>query len=280
MFILLLFNLFINLPDSTLVKYTDYNGFANAVSMTTDGKGFIYILDNENNEVIKFDENLKEVKRTGRKGWNNGEFDSPTNIDGSSGLDIYVTDGINYRIQRFDLNLSFVSSLITNSETFDDKLKFNTPIASVILNSSDLYVIDGENKRIVYFKNGKTPFLSFGGFQSAEKPLISPAKILRDSFNYLYVLDKKQQCVFQYDNFGNYIKIFTIPEIKTFTIYNNCLYFVTESEILIYDLNKNAYSNRIGFIDNSKKMITDMLVYNGNKFLFLQKTKIEIYLLK
>ena len=157
MFILLLFNLFINLPDSTLVKYTDYNGFANAVSMTTDGKGFIYILDNENNEVIKFDENLKEVKRTGRKGWNNGEFDSPTNIDGSSGLDIYVTDGINYRIQRFDLNLSFVSSLITNSETFDDKLKFNTPIASVILNSSDLYVIDGENKRIVYFNSGSFP---------------------------------------------------------------------------------------------------------------------------
>ena len=123
--------------------------FSNAVSMTIDGKNNIYVLDNAANEVVKLSSDLTFIKKIGRKGWDNGEFDFPTYIDGSSGLDIYVCDGKNFRIQRFDLNLSYISSLVTNTETFDNNLKFNKPYSCVIINSSDLYVIDGVNFRIV-----------------------------------------------------------------------------------------------------------------------------------
>jgi len=183
MIFLIIFNLLIFNQDTALVKGSEYSGLYNAISVTSDRRGFIYVLDNESNEIIKFDENLKEVKRIGRKGWNNGEFDSPTNIDGSSGLDIYVTDGVNYRIQRFDLNLSYISSLITNSSTFDEKLKFNTPVASIVLNMNALYVVDGENKRIVYYPDGITPITYFGGFQSAQKPFVEPVKLMKDGYN-------------------------------------------------------------------------------------------------
>lgn len=267
--------------DSVTTGTYEYSGFKNAVSLTSDGRGNIYVLDNESNEIVKFDDKLNVLKRTGRKGWNNGEFDSPTNIDGSSGLDIYVSDGVNYRIQRFDLNLSFISSLVTNSATFDDKLKYNTPIASIVLNTNAFYAIDGENKRIVYYPDGITPITYFGGFQSAQKPLINPVKLLKDGYNCIYVFDNKSSIVFKFDNFGNYVKTLEQKNIKSVSIYNNIVYILTGNEILLYDVRKNAYSDRILLDkDFSDKKITDMLVYTDTKIIFLEKSKIYFYIIK
>lgn len=281
MIYLLILNLLLFGSDSTYNREYEYSGFKNAISVTTDGKGLIYVLDNETNEIIKFDDKLKEVKRTGRKGWKSGEFDSPTSIDGSSGLDIYVTDGVNYRIQRFDLNLSYVSSLTTNTSTFDDKLKFNTPIASIILNMNAIYVIDGENNRIVYYPDGITPLTSFGGFQSAQKPMLNPVKLVKDGFNCLYVFDKKLSSVFKFDNLGNFIKTLEYPDIKSISIFNNIIYIFSGYEILFYDIKKNAYSDKIAikkeFLD---LQITDILVYSENRIILLEKNKISFLTIK
>ena len=90
MILLLILNFIFFSSDSLLVKDREITGFSNTVSVTTDSKGFLYALDNESNEIIKMNDKLVEIKRTGRQGWNTGEFDSPTYIDGSSGLDIFV----------------------------------------------------------------------------------------------------------------------------------------------------------------------------------------------
>ncbi len=264
-------------PDSSFFKKNELTGFKNAISITSDGKGFLYVLDNESNEISKIDDKLNIIKKVGKKGWNSGEFDSPTYIDGSSGLDLYVSDGKNYRVQRFDLNLSFVTSLTTNTVTFDDKLKFDNPVASVIVNSNNLYVVDGDNKRIVIFQSGLTPLTSFGGFQSAETPFVKPIKILKDGNNLLYILDKMQNSVFVYDSFGNYIKTFNIQKLISISIYNNFLYFLTENEIILYDLYKKAYVNKIDISENFKEVISDFLVYSDNEFLILEKNKLVLY---
>lgn len=281
MIFLIILNLFFLGTDSIFYKGSEFTGFKNAVSVTNDGKGFIYVLDNETNEVIKFDDKLNEVKRIGKKGWNNGEFDSPTYIDGSSGLDIYITDGVNYRIQRFDLNLSFISSLVTNTNTFDDKLKFNTPLASIVLNMNALFVIDGENKRIVYYPDGITPITYFGGFQSAQKPLINPVKLLKDGYNCIYVFDRKANSIFIYDNFGNYVKSIEYNTIKSVSIFNNIIYIFAGSELLMYDIRKNAYFDKITLPKEISDInITDMLIYSEKNILFLEKNKLSFFTIK
>lgn len=281
MIFLLILNFLFPGLDSAIEKKCEFSGFKNAVSVTVDGKGYIYVLDNESNEIVKFDENLKEIKRTGKKGWNNGEFDSPTCIDGSSGLDIYVCDGVNYRIQRFDLNLSYVSSVITNTSTFDDKLKFNTPVSLVVLNMNALYVIDGENKRIVCYPDGVNPGSSFGGFQSAQKPFLNPVKLLKDGFNRIYIFDKKKGALYQYDNFGNYIKSLESSIIKSVSIYNNIIYIFTGSEIIFYNVINNAYTGRLILPEEFGRLsVNDMLIYSENKILFLEKDKIKYYTIK
>lgn len=273
--------LLLNSDSANLVKFNEYAGFKNAVSVTADGKGYIYVLDNESNEIVKLNDNLKIIKRSGKKGWGNSELDSPTNIDGSSGLDIYVCDPVNYRIQRFDLNLGFVSSLITNLPATDDRYKYNSPIASVIINSSSLYVIDGENKRIVYYPDGVIPGFYFGGFQSAQKPFQNPVKLLKDGSNNIYLFDNKASAVFIYDNMGNYIKTIENIPIKSVSIFNNIVYIFTGSELLLYDVRKNAFINRLFFAQNTSDLpVNDMLVYSDSKVILLEKNKIDFFTIK
>ena len=280
MFLLLLFNLMFLSPDSSLIKEKELTGFKNAISMVSDSKGYLYVLDNESNELIKIDDKLNIIKRIGKKGWNSGEFDSPTFVDCSTGLDVYVSDGKNYRVQRFDLNLSFISSLVTNTVTFDEKLKFDNPVASVNINSSDLYVLDGDNKRIVVFQNGLTPLTSFGGFQSAETPFMRPTKILKDGNNLIYILDKMRSSVDVYDNFGSFIKTYNFPGLISISIYNNFLYFLTGNEIISYDINRKAYKERISMIDylNGTNSINDFLVYSDKEIYTLEKNKLILFI--
>ena len=279
MLLILLISFFINSgSDPVLFPEKEISGFRNALSISNDGKGALYVIDNESCEIIKYNEFLSEIKRTGKKGWNDGEFDTPVYVDCSSGLDVYVSDRNNSRIQRFDLNLSFVSSLYTNTQTFDEKLKVNYPSASVILNMSDLYVVDDENKRIVYYPRGIQPYFSFGGFESAEKPLIKPVKILKDGYNRLYVLDRKQNSIFVYDNFGTFVKIISLDKIISFSISGSNLYILTGAEILVYDTNKNAYQSKIIVDESSRnKIITDFLAYSPQKFVILEKNTLTSY---
>ncbi|MGB4853277.1 MAG: hypothetical protein WBQ38_13260, partial [Ignavibacteria bacterium] len=82
MILLLFLNFLIAGSDSLLVKSRLVADFSNAVSVTTDGKENIYVLDAGTNQIVKFDNKLNYLKRNGKQGWDEGQFDSPTCIDG------------------------------------------------------------------------------------------------------------------------------------------------------------------------------------------------------
>lgn len=280
--ILLAVNIF--LSENILVKTAETGNFSNAVSITSDGKGNIYILDSQANEIIKYNDSLKVVKKTGRQGWNNGEFDSPTSIDGSSGMEIYVSDGKNYRIQRFDLNLSYVTSVMTNYEGFLPKYRFQKPVATVYINPY-FFVIDGENNRVVAYSaissSSGTPVFAFGGFQSAQKPMVNPIKIVKDGLNNIYIHDQGEGVVFKYDNFGNYLSTFDFKSIIAISSLNNNLYILTDKEILVYDGKSNSFKEKILFAENIiPGKIKDFIVFTSSKFYILEKNKLIEYSLK
>jgi len=284
MYLLLLFNLFLFNSDSVLVKSSEIGEFHNAVSITSDGKSNIYVLDAYNNEIIKYDDNLKEIKRAGRKGWSNGEFDSPTSIDGSSGLELFVSDGRNYRIQKFDLNLGYTGTIYPNYETYQDNYKYQTPVATVYI-VPYLYSIDGENNRIVTYQIQTScmyvPAFSFGGFQSAQKPMVKPVKIVKDGLNNIYILDKKLGTVFKYDNFGNYFNSLENEKIISISAFNNRLFILTETEVLIYDSKKNAFTDKLLFTEKLNiERIQDFMVFSSSKFYILEKNKLIELILK
>jgi hypothetical protein len=278
MLLLIFLNFFFLKSDSLLTKENSIGGFQNAVSITTDGKENIYVLDAGSNQIVKFGSNLDFKKRNGKQGWAEGQFDSPTYIDGSSGLDIFVTDGKNRRVQRFDLELNFVAALYTDLSDFNVELKYKTPRASLVLNSSELYLIDGDNHRIVIYKDGRNPSGVFGDYKSGKGQLLHPVKLLKDSKNFIYVLDKEQKAVLRFDNLGNYINRLEIPDLENFTIRANVLYLFNGKEITKYDLDRNFIIDKIVLPGkNRKNKYTDFVVTLDEKYLLLKKNELSLW---
>lgn len=253
--------------------------FKNAVSITTDGKGFIYVLDKDRNEISKLDSNMNLIKRLGDFGWNQGQFNNPTYIDGSSGLDILVSDPSNYRIQRLDLNLAFITELKTTTETFLPEFKFNNPVSTLVVNSNDIYVIDYDNRRVVIFPKGTNPNNSFGDYKTSKIPLLEPVKLLKDNNNFIYIYDKGYKGILKFDSFGNFVQKLSLNNIKTFSIYNGQLYILTtDNKITIFDPPSNSYKEEMNLppgYDSSK--ITDILIYNSEKYFILEKNKLSFF---
>lgn len=264
--------------DSILVKQNEAKGFQNAVSLTLDAKENIYVLDAGSNQVIKFGNNLEFKKRNGKQGWAEGQFETPTFIDGSTGLDLFVTDGRNHRIQRLDLEINPVSALKTDIEDFPSELRFRTPIASLVLNSNELYVIDQDNNRIVVYKDGRNPSYVFGDYKSGKGQLARPVKLLKDAKNFIYVLDKEYNAIVRFDNLGNYVNRIEIEKLENFTIRDNILYLFNGKEIFLYDLNRNSVVDK-KIIPGSKKY-RDLYVLSGEKYLLLGKNALSLWQVK
>ena len=280
MCILLLAGLLFGNIDTTFTKTDEYSGLKGAVSITYDGKGNIYVLDGVTSEIIKLKEDLTEIKRTGKKGWDNGQFDNAVSIDATSGFDVYVSDLNNSRIQRFDINLGFISSLITNDESIEEKFKINRPSGSVIVNAKDLYVVDSDNPKIVIFKEGVTPYTYFGSFQSINGSLTKPGKIIKDQNNFIYIIDYSRKGIMRYDNYGTFLGLLEIDEIKSVSVSNNILYILTGNSVQIYDTRANAFKIFLELPPEMKnRKFTDFLVINNKKIYFLEKTKLTTYII-
>lgn len=278
MILLVFLNLLFLQSDSLLVKRNEVKGFANAVSLTVDAKENIYVLDADANEVVKFTNELEYIERNGKQGWAEGQFDSPTCIDGSSGLDIFVSDGKNKRVQRLDLELNPITTLKTNLIDFPSELQFNNPIATLVTNARELYIIDGDNNRIVVYKDGRTPTNVFGDYTSGKGQLARPVKLLKDGNNFIYVLDKELKAIIRFDNLGNYVSTLTVVGLETFTILGNILYMFNSKEIILYDLSKNSLIAKKKIPENQlRKKIRDFLVLNNNKYFLLGKNTLSLW---
>lgn len=263
--------------DTNLLLYKSVRGFKSAISITTDFKGNIYVLDYETCEIIKYDGNLNELKRIGKKGWNNSEFFNPTHIDGTSGVNLFVSDKMNSRIQVFDLNLGFVNAIMTDIESIEEKFRIRKPICSILINSQDLYVIDGDDPRVVIFSNQKIPLTYFGSYQSGKVSLIKPKKMVKDSKNILYIFDEKRSQILKFDSFGGYISSINLDNIISLCIYNDFLYILTKDFIFIYDTIRGSFTEEIEFGSTNNNSLSDILVTSSDKIFILGKEILYLF---
>ncbi len=201
----------------------------NAVDFSVnENKNFIFLITQESNEVIKINLEGKIQHRIGGFGWSEGQFDYPSSIT-STAIDIYVADFNNHRIQRFDHNLNFISSL--NSSDF---IYFEYPISISLSTKGDLYILDSRNKKILKINGFNKLERTFGNYESGKIILSEPRRIKLDQLQRVYILDKEQILI--YDEFGSFVKLIPIPnEIKEsvidFQVDQNSIYFLTEKKI-------------------------------------------------
>ena len=170
--------------------------------LDVDMYGNIYLLNADNNTLSLVSKEHLLVARVGSSGWQNDQFDRPAGLWARNGIDVFVADYGNHRIQRFDRKLNFVSSLSTRDNDDPDQ-RFGYPTDVAFSSLGDLFICDSENSRIVKVNRFTRVEKIFGGFDAGGGRLQKPSKVEIGPKDCVYVLDGERIVVFDY--FGNFL---------------------------------------------------------------------------
>lgn len=131
--------------------------------ITSDKSSNIYVVDQHNHRIQKFDSEGNFILMWGKEGDQQGEFNYPYGIAIDSKGNVYVSDMNNNRIQKFTSTGEFLATTGSYG-TEDGQLKY--PYGITIDEKDVLYVVDAFNYRIQKF-NSDLKFLSKWGDQES-----------------------------------------------------------------------------------------------------------------
>jgi hypothetical protein len=186
--------------DSLPIEEYSLGSFQRATRIFTGTQGVIYVLDADQNKIFVFTDITQLPKSIGGFGWSAGSFDKPTGIT-TDGINVYVSDYGNHRIQRFDRNLNYISSFSTR-DTSDTFSRFGYPIDVALSELGDIFILDGENIRVLKFHTLKNYERSFGDSNSGKGKLQNPIKLVVTTSR---IFVGEQTRIVVYDYFGNYL---------------------------------------------------------------------------
>ena len=179
--------------------------FPGGTAIDIDVYGTLYILDSQSATLRQFPADGAQERVIGGPGWGNNQFDHPGAVWARNGIDVFVADYGNHRVQRFDRTLSFVASFSTRDAENPD-IRFGYPAGVALSRLGDLFILDSENDRVVKVNRFSVVERTFGGFDAGRGRLQHARGLCVDADDRVYVLDENRIAVF--DTFGNFLHDF------------------------------------------------------------------------
>ncbi|MBV9120439.1 MAG: hypothetical protein JOZ39_07000, partial [Chloroflexi bacterium] len=193
---------------------------ARGVAVAPDGS--VYVADQGNNRIEKFDATGKFVLKWGSKGNGDGQFDTPSGVAVDKDGTVWVTDLWNHRVQAFDAGGKFLrqfggyaaaSGTASPGKFFGPRYIATGPDGSV-------YVSDTGNKRIQKFKPDGTFIATWGSGGNGPGQLEEPMGITTDSQGNVYVADTWNRRIQKFSADGNFLSMVSVgswPSAQTTT---------------------------------------------------------------
>ncbi|MCK4734430.1 MAG: 6-bladed beta-propeller, partial [Methanophagales archaeon] len=122
--------------------------------IAVDSSGNVFVADEGNTRIQKFDSDGHFIIKWGSRGTGDGEFFWPHGIAVDSSGNVYVADANNNRIQKFDSDGTFITKW--GSEGTGDG-EFFWPHGIAVDSSGNVYVADSNNHRIQKFTIYRVP---------------------------------------------------------------------------------------------------------------------------
>ncbi len=255
-------------------------GFRELVAASIDHGGNVYVVDRDANMVFKLDRNVFVERSIGGYGWGNHEFDRPSDIWAENGMDVFVADYGNHRVQRFDRRLSYIGTLETRNTGFEIE-QFGYPVGVAMNRQGELFVVDEENLRIASFGGFDRHHKTFGGMEAGRFRISSPRKIELYGDDLIAVRDGNRLLFF--DQFGSPYREFPsrlLPHFKDFTIVGDHIFLLRDNTIDIYRGELRRPIERINLLPylSDPKKIT-RIAASDNRLVLMSDDKVWVFLL-
>ncbi len=219
----LLFGQTAGTPDYTLSQVIDLKtvpvSMRNPSAMSVSLYGDIFIVDTDNHLLVKLDGKGNYVTHTGGFGWKDQQLDMPKDVSTFDGLNIYVADYQNQRVQRYNRHLQFISSLGLSPLNRDGmkarsgrEIEIGYPVSLSVSPLGDLFCVYQECNSVLKITSTGTLGVSFGGFESGKGKLTKPVRV-RATKTKVYILDQSRIVI--YDYFGNFLNEIAHTLIRT-----------------------------------------------------------------
>ncbi len=224
-----------------LLIILSFGRFTGAADLDYDIQGNIYVVDRAGNMLVKYSPQGDSLRAVSGLGSDNLQFDEPVAVVARQGNDIYVADMNNHRVQRFNRELDYITTIYTRDDP-DERTRFGYPRDIAVTREGDLLVVDGENRRIARFNQIGRFVRTFGDNAAGAGRLTDPRLIEVDEENNSYVLDRDRLLMF--DRFGTYVRDIPFPPYivpYTIAIDRDTLVMADSFSVSFYSLKDRAY---------------------------------------
>ena len=173
------------------------------VAMAQDGKGHIYISDEERNKVTGFDTSGGVVNYWGEPGSEPGQLDGPAGLAFDKDGLLYVVDQHNHRVQVFTSDGNLVRHFGSHGSGDGE---FSLPWGVAVGSDGNVYVADWQNDRIQKLTSDGEFITSFGRSGRGDGQLFRPAAVTVDDDGCVYVADWGNERVVIFDSDGGLVQ--------------------------------------------------------------------------
>jgi DNA-binding beta-propeller fold protein YncE len=256
-----------------------FGDFSASKAIAVSPAGSVYVVDTGNNKVKVYSPSGDSIREIGGSGWGQLEFDRPYDIAVGAGLNFYVADYGNHRIQRFDKDLNYISTLYTR-ESDDPSQRFGYPTSVAMSRLGDLFLLDNENIRVVKVNTFSTIERTFGGIEAGKGRLKNPRKVWVTNQDLVCVLDEQRIVIF--DNFGNYVRTIgegALTDPRGMAIQRDTLYVVDGGTIRLFDSEGKLLEVLTPSHDvqgGSEQSFNDIAVY-GHRLYVLTDQEVKVF---
>lgn len=178
--------------------------------LAIDQQGALFVVDNGNNRVQKFDNAGNFIILWGAFGSANGNFHNPTGIACDAKGDVWVVDTNNHRVQKFDGKLG--GYIMKFGSRGNGEGQFNAPWGIAVDRVRGyIYVVDSANFRVQKFDMAGEFIMSWGSFGNHDGQFYFPRGVAVDERDGLvYVVDMGNHRIQKFDTSTN-----VLPQLIT-----------------------------------------------------------------